>query len=453
MPIEPDKALGYTFAPAKSAYRQDDGDPLPPRASAPACRRRTPSELEYTYEKNLKVLPSFGVIPIFGAMGGIMGVPGLKFNPALLLHGEQDSRSTGRCRWPPSSRARRRSPASTTRGRRRSRCVEVATKEEGGAPLFTNRFSLFLRGEGGFGGERGPDIGNEPPDRKPDLVVESQTLPQQALLYRLCGRQEPAPRRPGLRQDRRLRQADPARPLLVRDRLQGGRRPRARRRRREGRALPGALQGRVLPGRDDGHVDLARGQPAADRVGEQGAQRAGAEQRLHHAARPEAGLPRPRALLEGEASRRRSGRRRRAAAARAPRGRPARRRASRRRGSARPRRRARRPRGQAGCVRLQVPSSCSRPDGVEPLDQQLLPAVEEVDREQLLGDVARRDAGERAAHGLGALLVGLAHQVLGARAHRRRGGAERLDVERRRLLREHREEAAASASVIRPKTW
>src|SRR5512134_282186 len=50
---------------------------------------------------------------------------------------------------------------------------------------------MFLRGEGGFGGERGPDIGNEPPDRKPDLVVESPTLPQQALLYRLCGDKNP----------------------------------------------------------------------------------------------------------------------------------------------------------------------------------------------------------------------------------------------------------------------
>src|SRR4249920_604479 len=89
MPIEPDKALGYTFAPAKSAYRQDDVIlyHLGIGAGVPAT---APSELEYTYEKNLKVLPSYCVIPIFGAMGGIMSVPGLKFNPALLLHGEQD---------------------------------------------------------------------------------------------------------------------------------------------------------------------------------------------------------------------------------------------------------------------------------------------------------------------------------------------------------------------------
>ena len=27
-----------------------------------------PKELEYTYEKNLKVLPSFAVVPVFGSL-------------------------------------------------------------------------------------------------------------------------------------------------------------------------------------------------------------------------------------------------------------------------------------------------------------------------------------------------------------------------------------------------
>jgi acyl dehydratase len=49
----------------------------------------------------------------------------------------------------------------------------------------------FIRGEGGFGGPSGPAAGNEPPDRKPDGVAESRTLPQQALLYRLNGDKNP----------------------------------------------------------------------------------------------------------------------------------------------------------------------------------------------------------------------------------------------------------------------
>jgi acyl dehydratase len=69
--------------------------------------------------------------------------------------------------------------------------IESETKDESGDPLCTNRFSAFIRGEGGFGGESGPPPGNEAPGRDPDVVVESPTLPQQALLYRLSGDKNP----------------------------------------------------------------------------------------------------------------------------------------------------------------------------------------------------------------------------------------------------------------------
>jgi acyl dehydratase len=50
---------------------------------------------------------------------------------------------------------------------------------------------MFMRGEGGFGGDPGPKAGNIPPEREPDLVTEPPTLPQQALLYRPCGDKHP----------------------------------------------------------------------------------------------------------------------------------------------------------------------------------------------------------------------------------------------------------------------
>jgi len=68
--------------------------------------------------------------------------------------------------------------------------IETATTDDQG-PLFTNRFSVFLRGEGGFGGDSGPKPGNVAPDRAADRVVESPTMPQQALLYRLSGDKNP----------------------------------------------------------------------------------------------------------------------------------------------------------------------------------------------------------------------------------------------------------------------
>jgi acyl dehydratase len=50
---------------------------------------------------------------------------------------------------------------------------------------------VFIRGEGGFGGDRGPSAAWERPEREPDQRVSSQTRPDQALLYRLSGDRNP----------------------------------------------------------------------------------------------------------------------------------------------------------------------------------------------------------------------------------------------------------------------
>lgn len=61
-----------------------------------------------------------------------------------------------------------------------------------GAPLGTSRQTVFVRGAGGFGGERGPAApDNARPDRAPDHQVTLTTRPEQALLYRLTGDRNP----------------------------------------------------------------------------------------------------------------------------------------------------------------------------------------------------------------------------------------------------------------------
>jgi len=190
MPIDPSKALGAKVGEGEYSWTPDDIILYHLGLNA-GVDATDPQELEYTYEKNLKVLPSYGVIPVFSALGQIAGVPGMQFNLALLLHGEQDITihqpiptagtvvSTGRIAelW--------------DKGKACLAVVEVETKLKDGDPLFTNRFSLFLRGEGGFDGEPGPKAGNDAPDREPDGVVESPSLPQQALIYRLSGDKNP----------------------------------------------------------------------------------------------------------------------------------------------------------------------------------------------------------------------------------------------------------------------
>lgn len=68
----------------------------------------------------------------------------------------------------------------------------VATDAATGADLFTNRSVAFVRGEGGWGGERGP-ASTLPtvPEREPDQLIDYAIAPNQALLYRLTGDRNP----------------------------------------------------------------------------------------------------------------------------------------------------------------------------------------------------------------------------------------------------------------------
>jgi len=191
MPIDVEKVVGAALPGAVSEWDDDDvilyhlgvGAGVPPT---------DPSELQYTYESApLKVLPSFGVTPVFAMLGGLIGLEGLSFNPMMLLHGEQDLV----LHKPLPARAKVENSGKVTgiydKGKGALVVVETETKDESGDLLCTNRFSAFIRGEGGFGGEPGPQPGNEAPAREPDTVVESPTLPQQALLYRLSGDKNP----------------------------------------------------------------------------------------------------------------------------------------------------------------------------------------------------------------------------------------------------------------------
>lgn len=150
-----------------------------------------PDELKFVYENELQVLPTFGVIPPFPSLMSIVGLEGMDFNLAMLLHGEQylelvrEIPTSGKLISYP------KIAAIYDKGKGALVELEVETKDPKGELIFRNIFSTFIRGEGGFGGERGPEPGNEPPQREPDRVVSMQTLPQQALLYRLSGDYNP----------------------------------------------------------------------------------------------------------------------------------------------------------------------------------------------------------------------------------------------------------------------
>jgi acyl dehydratase len=192
MPIDKEKALAATFEPAEGAWDQDKVILYHLGLGAGLEKPTDPRELEYTYEKNLKVLPTFGVVPVFDTLAtGMSGTPGIEVNFALVLHGEQDIEIHKPVPVAAEVVNQPRVAGIYDKGKAALIVMEVTTSEKGGDKLFTNRFSIFARGEGGFGGDSGPKAGNAAPDRAPDQEVESRTLPNQALLYRLSGDKNP----------------------------------------------------------------------------------------------------------------------------------------------------------------------------------------------------------------------------------------------------------------------
>ncbi|MCH7811799.1 MAG: MaoC family dehydratase N-terminal domain-containing protein [Chloroflexi bacterium] len=148
-------------------------------------------ELAFVYEKNLQVLPTFAVVPAFPALMGIGRV--IEFNPMMLLHGEQ--RIELKAPIPTSGQLTTQGKISAVydKGSGALVVVDAETKDANGTLLFTNTFGAFIRGEGGFGGERGPSASkkNLPPEKAPDYTVEYKTSTDQATLYRLSGDRNP----------------------------------------------------------------------------------------------------------------------------------------------------------------------------------------------------------------------------------------------------------------------
>src|SRR5215831_14306470 len=145
---------------------------------------------QFTYERELKVLPTFAVIPSFPAMLNLGGA--MQVNPAMVLHGEQAIEvpepipTEGHVITTPTIKA--------VYDKGKGAVVVVATEslDPKGKVLFRSQSSIFVRGEGGFGGDRGPSgEKNVPPDRAPDRSIALKTLPQQALIYRLSGDMNP----------------------------------------------------------------------------------------------------------------------------------------------------------------------------------------------------------------------------------------------------------------------
>ncbi len=186
MPIKPE-AVGVKGTPGKRSWTSKDALLYAVGVGAGL------DELQYTTE-NTKDTPQ-QVLPTFAVIIGGGGAPWDQigsYNPALMVHGEQgielfdeippdgEIESIGECTaiWDKGSAAVLEFESTST---------NTAT----GEPLLKTRTQLFCRGEGGWGGERGPSEKLEYPDRAPDHEVVYETREDQALTYRLSGDRNP----------------------------------------------------------------------------------------------------------------------------------------------------------------------------------------------------------------------------------------------------------------------
>ena len=114
------------------------------------------------------------------------------FNPALMVHGEQGIELLDEI--PPDGRLESRGRIAGIWDKGNAALIEMeseAVNAATGKPLLRTRASLFCRGEGGWGGDRGPSAKVEFPDAEPTHRVTYTTREDQALTYRLSGDRNP----------------------------------------------------------------------------------------------------------------------------------------------------------------------------------------------------------------------------------------------------------------------
>ena len=193
--IDVDAALGYQFPETTSSYDERDLS-LYALGVGAAQDPLDAKELQYVYElhgEGFRPLPTYGVIPALNTVLAQAAegkqAPGLNYGLDRVLHGEQYTELLRPL--PPKATLRHKGRIKDIfdKGKNALVVTEVTSYDaQSGEPLVRNEITTFVRGAGGWGGDRGPtsDI-NVPPERAPDAVITEKTHENQALLYRLSG--------------------------------------------------------------------------------------------------------------------------------------------------------------------------------------------------------------------------------------------------------------------------
>jgi len=174
--------LGHVFEPVEVSW--DHKDTI---LYALGVGAKPADQLAFVYEgKGPKVLPSFAVIP--GGRGMSGAIMNVDLRLEMLLHGEQSF--TLKRPIPPRAKAKVFGKIVEVWDKGKAAVIGIeSTVEDNDGVMLTTYASLFVRGAGGFGGERGPanEGKNAAPDRAPDHTISETPLLEQGAIYRLSG--------------------------------------------------------------------------------------------------------------------------------------------------------------------------------------------------------------------------------------------------------------------------
>ena len=187
--VQPDKVVGFQFQPMAFSYTEKDVAFYALSIGA-AANPLDDSELSFVYENhaNFQAIPTFGIIFPFPVLEQLMSVEGITFNPMMLLHGEQYLEIKKPIPTSGTLVSTAKISGLYDKGKGVTVVIDATSKDkQTGEDVVFNQFTVFIRGVGGYNGDRGPTpLDLSPPKRKPDVVVTEKTTDNQALFYRLA---------------------------------------------------------------------------------------------------------------------------------------------------------------------------------------------------------------------------------------------------------------------------
>ncbi|KAL0801979.1 hypothetical protein Bca101_057155 [Brassica carinata] len=204
--FNPDLLLAHKLPETRSTYNERDVAIYALGVGACGQDAVDSDELKFVYHENgqehIQVLPTFVSLFSLGSLTHGLDLPGFKYDPSLLLHGQQYIEVYR----PLPSKASLINKVSLAglqdKGKAAILEIETRSYEQGSDELLCmNRTTGFLRGAGGFSNSYQPfSYKNYPstqslavkiPQTQPSAVCEERTQPSQALLYRLSGDYNP----------------------------------------------------------------------------------------------------------------------------------------------------------------------------------------------------------------------------------------------------------------------